>query len=91
MSAPAVENKLSDSSLPSQIPAPEGSGTPNYTIRPKTSDSGAVEGELLPALRAIVKQAPFRHLITPGGVDRHADFTGDQQDCQHRQRGTWRG
>ena len=25
------------------------------------------ESELLPALRAIVKQAPFRHLITPGG------------------------
>jgi DNA oxidative demethylase len=25
------------------------------------------EAELLPALRAIVKQAPFRHLITPGG------------------------
>jgi len=27
----------------------------------------ACEAELLPALRAIVKQAPFRHLITPGG------------------------
>ena len=27
----------------------------------------AFEPELLPALRAIVKQAPFRHLITPGG------------------------
>ena len=27
----------------------------------------AFEAELLPALRAIVKQAPFRHLITPGG------------------------
>ena len=25
------------------------------------------EAELVPALRAIVKQAPFRHLITPGG------------------------
>lgn len=25
------------------------------------------EAELLPALRAIVKQAPFRHLIAPGG------------------------
>lgn len=25
------------------------------------------EAELLPALRAIVKQSPFRHLITPGG------------------------
>ena len=25
------------------------------------------EAELLPALRVIVKQAPFRHLITPGG------------------------
>lgn len=25
------------------------------------------EVELIPALRAIVKQAPFRHLITPGG------------------------
>ena len=25
------------------------------------------EAELLPALRAIVKHAPFRHLITPGG------------------------
>jgi DNA oxidative demethylase len=25
------------------------------------------EAELLPALREIVKQAPFRHLITPGG------------------------
>jgi alkylated DNA repair protein (DNA oxidative demethylase) len=25
------------------------------------------EAELIPALRAIVKQAPFRHLITPGG------------------------
>ncbi len=25
------------------------------------------EAELLAALRAIVKQAPFRHLITPGG------------------------
>lgn len=25
------------------------------------------EVELLPALRAIVKQAPFRHLVTPGG------------------------
>jgi alkylated DNA repair protein (DNA oxidative demethylase) len=25
------------------------------------------EAELLPALRAIVKRAPFRHLITPGG------------------------
>ena len=25
------------------------------------------EAELLPALRAIVKQAPFRHLTTPGG------------------------
>jgi alkylated DNA repair protein (DNA oxidative demethylase) len=25
------------------------------------------ESELLPALRAIVKQAPFRHLVTPGG------------------------
>jgi alkylated DNA repair protein (DNA oxidative demethylase) len=25
------------------------------------------EAELLPALRTIVKQAPFRHLITPGG------------------------
>jgi alkylated DNA repair protein (DNA oxidative demethylase) len=25
------------------------------------------EAEMLPALRAIVKQAPFRHLITPGG------------------------
>jgi len=27
----------------------------------------AFEAELLPALRTIVKQAPFRHLITPGG------------------------
>lgn len=27
----------------------------------------AFEAELLPALREIVKQAPFRHLITPGG------------------------
>jgi alkylated DNA repair protein (DNA oxidative demethylase) len=27
----------------------------------------AFEAELIPALRAIVKQAPFRHLITPGG------------------------
>ena len=27
----------------------------------------AFEAELLPALRAILKQAPFRHLITPGG------------------------
>ena len=27
----------------------------------------AFEAELLPALRAIVKQAAFRHLITPGG------------------------
>jgi alkylated DNA repair protein (DNA oxidative demethylase) len=27
----------------------------------------AFEAELLPELRAIVKQAPFRHLITPGG------------------------
>ena len=27
----------------------------------------AFEAELLPALRAIVKQAPFRHLMTPGG------------------------
>jgi alkylated DNA repair protein (DNA oxidative demethylase) len=27
----------------------------------------AFEAELLPALRVIVKQAPFRHLITPGG------------------------
>jgi alkylated DNA repair protein (DNA oxidative demethylase) len=27
----------------------------------------AFEAELLPSLRAIVKQAPFRHLITPGG------------------------
>ena len=26
-----------------------------------------VEAELIPALRAIVKQSPFRHLITPGG------------------------
>ena len=26
-----------------------------------------LEAELIPALRAIVKQAPFRHLITPGG------------------------
>lgn len=25
------------------------------------------EAELIPALRAIVKQSPFRHLITPGG------------------------
>jgi DNA oxidative demethylase len=25
------------------------------------------EAELLPALRAIVQQAPFRHLVTPGG------------------------
>ncbi len=25
------------------------------------------EAELLPALRAIVKQSPFRHLVTPGG------------------------
>jgi DNA oxidative demethylase len=25
------------------------------------------EAELLPALRAIIKQAPFRHLVTPGG------------------------
>ena len=25
------------------------------------------EAELLPALRAILKQAPFRHLVTPGG------------------------
>jgi len=25
------------------------------------------EAELLPALRVIVKQAPFRHLVTPGG------------------------
>jgi DNA oxidative demethylase len=25
------------------------------------------EAELLPALRSIVKQAPFRHLVTPGG------------------------
>jgi alkylated DNA repair protein (DNA oxidative demethylase) len=25
------------------------------------------ESELIPALRAIVKQAPFRHLVTPGG------------------------
>lgn len=25
------------------------------------------EAELLPALRTIVKQAPFRHLVTPGG------------------------
>ncbi len=25
------------------------------------------EAELIPRLRAIVKQAPFRHLITPGG------------------------
>ncbi|MCC8952224.1 DNA oxidative demethylase AlkB [Bradyrhizobium sp. Pear77] len=27
----------------------------------------AFEAELIPALRVIVKQAPFRHLITPGG------------------------
>jgi alkylated DNA repair protein (DNA oxidative demethylase) len=27
----------------------------------------AFEGELIPALRVVVKQAPFRHLITPGG------------------------
>jgi DNA oxidative demethylase len=27
----------------------------------------AFEAELLPALRVILKQAPFRHLITPGG------------------------
>ena len=27
----------------------------------------AFEAELIPELRAIVKQAPFRHLITPGG------------------------
>jgi alkylated DNA repair protein (DNA oxidative demethylase) len=27
----------------------------------------AFEAELIPALRTIVKQAPFRHLITPGG------------------------
>jgi alkylated DNA repair protein (DNA oxidative demethylase) len=27
----------------------------------------ASEAELLPALRAILRQAPFRHLITPGG------------------------
>lgn len=26
-----------------------------------------LESELIPALRAIVKQAPFRHLVTPGG------------------------
>src|SRR5436190_17595084 len=25
------------------------------------------EAELLPALRDIVKQAPFRHMVTPGG------------------------
>ena len=33
----------------------------------------AFEAELLPALRAIVRQAPFRHLITPGG---HPDAAG---------------
>src|SRR5947209_2744412 len=47
MSAPIVENKLSDSGLPPQMPAPAGVGTPNYTLRPKTSDSGVVEGDFL--------------------------------------------
>ena len=47
MSAPTVESGLPTSGVPAQIPAPEGAGTPNYTVRPKISDSGAVEGELL--------------------------------------------
>ena len=42
-----AQNNLSDANLPAQIPAPEGAGTPNYSIRPKTSDTGAVEGDLL--------------------------------------------
>jgi DNA oxidative demethylase len=29
--------------------------------------AGAVEGELITALRKIVEQAPFRHMLTPGG------------------------
>jgi alkylated DNA repair protein (DNA oxidative demethylase) len=29
--------------------------------------AGPVEGELITALRAIVEQAPFRHMLTPGG------------------------
>jgi NADH-quinone oxidoreductase subunit D len=42
MSAPTVEKYLS-----AQIPAPEGAGSPNYALRPKVSNNGAVEGDLL--------------------------------------------
>ena len=42
MSAPTAEHNLA-----TQIPAPEGAGLPNFTVRPKINSSGAVEGDLL--------------------------------------------
>jgi NADH-quinone oxidoreductase subunit D len=47
VSTPAAEQGLSDSPVPGRIPAPDGAGAANYSVRPKLSDSGAVEGELL--------------------------------------------
>src|SRR5213083_1290117 len=43
MSAGIVETDVSRS----QVPAPEGAGTPNYTIRPKAGADNFSEGELL--------------------------------------------
>jgi NADH-quinone oxidoreductase subunit D len=47
MSAPTVENHLPGSHTSAQIPAPEGAGSPNYSVRRKLNTSGESEGELL--------------------------------------------
>lgn len=36
---------------------------------------GSIEGELLTALRGIVEQAPFRHMVTPGGHEMSVAMT----------------
>lgn len=47
MSGPITETNFSGARTPAQFPAPEGAGSPNYSVRPKTGSNGAIEGELL--------------------------------------------
>jgi DNA oxidative demethylase len=51
-------------SLPDVRPSREGIAEGAVLLR---GFAGAVEGELITALREIVEQAPFRHMLTPGG------------------------
>ena len=38
---------LTDKEVPEETPLPEGAGEKNYTVLPRTSESGAVDGDLL--------------------------------------------